>query len=293
MSASSGPRPVVVGVDDSDAARRAVSFAADAARRRGAPLHVVHAMSWPFLVLALPPPGPRTERRVRDAAEEVVRAAVAGVSVDAGVTTTVADGEPDHVLRTASRTAQLVVVGSRGVGGVAGLLVGSTASGLVGSAACPVVVLPDPLAAVVRPRRSVVVGVEGRTGDAAVLAFAFAEAAARGTELVAVHAWQDVVLDTPRPDGDPPVDWTGVAHEEERLLSEALSGWRDEAPDVPVREAVVRDRPARALAAAGLTAELVVVGHRHRWSLASTTHGLLHGARCPVAVVPVPDAADG
>jgi hypothetical protein len=74
--------------------------------------------------------------------------------------------------------------------------VGSTGNGLVSHAHCPVVVLPDEAAARVSDRRSVAVGVETGRGDEAVLEFAFAEAADRGTDLVAVHAWQDVVLET-------------------------------------------------------------------------------------------------
>jgi nucleotide-binding universal stress UspA family protein len=56
---------------------------------------------------------------------------------------------------------------------------------------------------------------------------------------------------------------------------------------VEVREVVVRDKPARALVAAGLTAELLVIGHRPRHRLGSTTHGVLHRTSCPVAVVPI------
>ena len=77
------------------------------------------------------------------------------------------------------------------------------------------------------------------------------------------------------------------------MLAEALAGRCNEEPDVPVREVLVRERTARALVSVGLTAQLLVVGHRSRRPLArlgSTTHGVLHRAGCPVAVVPV--AAD-
>jgi nucleotide-binding universal stress UspA family protein len=157
----------------------------------------------------------------------------------------------------------------------------------VGWADCPVVVLPDDTSAVVSDRRSVVVGVEGRPGDDEVLAVAFAEAAARRTDLVAVHAWQDASLETAFRSLGPLVDWAGVLADEERVLAEALAGWRDKEPDVEVREVVVRDKPARALVAAGLTAQLLVIGHRPRHRLGSTTHGVLHRTSCPVAVVPI------
>jgi nucleotide-binding universal stress UspA family protein len=155
-----------------------------------------------------------------------------------------------------------------------------------------VVVLPDDSSIVVRGRRSVVVGVEGRAGDEDVLAFAFAEAAARGTDLLAVHAWRDTVLEPSLRSAGPLIDWAGVATDEEGLLTDALRSWRDKFPEVAVREAVVRDRAARALLAAAMTAELLVVGHRHRRGLGSTTHGVLHKVGCPVAVVPIPARGD-
>jgi nucleotide-binding universal stress UspA family protein len=203
------------------------------------------------------------------------------------IRTSVEEGDPVAVLREASGDAHLVVLGSRGVGGVTGLLVGSTGNGLVSHAHCPVVVLPDEAAARVSDRRSVAVGVETGRGDEAVLEFAFAEAADRGTDLVAVHAWQDVVLETAYQSMGPLVDWAGVAADEQLALSEALAGWRDKAPDVDVREVVARDKPAHALLSAGLTAQMMVVGHRQRLALGSTTHAVLHRATCPVAVVPL------
>jgi nucleotide-binding universal stress UspA family protein len=54
---------------------------------------------------------------------------------------------------------------------------------------------------------------------------------------------------------------------------------------------VVREKTARALVAASLTAELLVVGHHRRRALGSAAYGALHRAGCPVAVVPVAGAA--
>ena len=102
-----------------------------------------------------------------------------------------------------------------------------------------------------------------------------------------MHAWQDVVLETEFRSVGPLVDWAGVMADEERVLAEVLAGWRDKEPDVVVREVVVRDKNARALLQAGLTAQLLVVGHHSRRTLGSTTYGILHRATCPVAVVPL------
>jgi nucleotide-binding universal stress UspA family protein len=287
-------RPVVVGVDGSDGSRAALALATEEARRRNAPLRLLHALSWPLSgTAAVVSPDSRLRTMLEAGAQTFLRTAADGAADVLGsdrVSWSVADDDPVTALHTASSEAQLLVVGSRGVGGVAGLLLGSTANGLVTDAACPVVVLPDPTSVVVSPRSSVVVGVEGRPGDEAVLAFAFGEAAARGTDLVAVHAWQDAALETSFESMSPLVDWAGVLLDEERVLAEALAGWRDEEPDVAVREVVLRERTARALVSVSLTAELLVVGHRRRRPLArlgSTTHGVLHRAGCPVAVVPV------
>jgi nucleotide-binding universal stress UspA family protein len=192
-------------------------------------------------------------------------------------------------LRDLSAEAALVVLGSRGAGGVPGLLVGSTATGLVHHAQCPVIVLPEDDGDA-PARGPVVVGVEGHPDDEDVLAFAVAEAAARGTDLVAVHAWRDVVLEAAAGGFGPYVDWTGVEAEEQRLLAESVAGWRDKEPDVRIVERVLRDRAATGLLDAGATAGLLVVGHRHRPAVArlgSTTNGVLHRTRCPLAVVPL------
>lgn len=285
--------PVVAGVDGSAASVRAAVYAAGEARRRALPLHLVHVTPWqgegPDGAAATPEVG----LMLRESAELLVRAAATAVQEATGlsdVAATVVDGYPVDVLRTISDEAGLLVLGNRGVGGVTGLLVGSTATGVVQHARCPVVVLPESAGVVVDQRRSVVVGVEGRRHDDDVLAFAFDEATARRTGLVAVHAWRDLALESAMGGFGPLVDWAGAEAGEKRLLVEALAGWREKEPDVEVREIVVRDRPATALLEASATAELLVVGHRQRNALArlgSTTHGVLHRVTCPVAVVPL------
>lgn len=285
------PHPVVVGVDASDASLRAARFAAGEARRRRAALRIVHATTWPFDDLVVPPTDRHGAGGLRAEAEAVRRwAADAVAGDDLDVQVSVGRGDPVAVLRAASAEAQLVVLGSRGIGGVTGLLVGSTANGLVAQAHCPVIVLPAEPAATVPDQRSVVVGVETSRADGDVLEFAVSAAADRGTDVVAVHAWQDAVLETVFRSAVPLVDWPGIAADEQRALSETLAGWRAKAPDVDIRELVVRERPARALLAAGMTAQLLVVGHRRRPALASTTHAVLHRAACPVAVVPLAGA---
>jgi nucleotide-binding universal stress UspA family protein len=282
-------------MDGSEASRRAVEFATAEAQQRDLPLRILFARPSPSGGIADLPTGKDDagSRVHHGGPETILRAAADRAAEILGadrVSWSIVDEHPVVALRTASEDAELLVVGRRGVGGVAGLLLGSTANGVVAHAACPVVVLPDETSVVVRERTSVVVGVEGRAGDEDVLAFAFTEAAARRADLVAVHAWQTATLEPAFQSLEPLVDWADVVSDEERALSEALAGWKDKEPDVRVREVVVRERTARGLVAAALTAELLVVGHRHRRAFArlgATTHGVLHRAGCPVAVVPI------
>jgi nucleotide-binding universal stress UspA family protein len=288
MTSQCRPGEVVVGVDASQASVRAARFAAEEAARRSAPLRIVHAVTW-FDGMTSPPPGLDVMGLVSSGARSLVEGmadSVAGLLPADRVHTAVVEGDPVDVLRHVSSGAALVVLGERGAGGVEGLLLGSTASGVVAQAACPVVVLPDDTAVRARGRSSVVVGVEGR-GDDEVLGFAFAEAAVRRTDLVAVHAWQDVVLGTTFHTISPLADWARVMADEERVLSEALAGWREKEPDVPIREVVVREKAGRALISAGLTAALLVVGHHPHRRFGSTTHAVLHRADCPLAIVPL------
>jgi nucleotide-binding universal stress UspA family protein len=287
------PRPVVVGVDGSEGSRRAARLGVQEARRRGAPLRLLLALPSPYRGVVTVAPEPGLAAELHSNATEVLQAVAADVAGDApevDVTWSVVEGRPGEVLRDASVEAQLVVLGSRGAGGVAGLVLGSTANGVVNAAACPVIVLPDRTTLSVSGRRSVVAGVAGRSGDEELLTFAFDQAAAAGTDLLAVHALQETVLDPAELAVGPLIDWAAVLDDEERGLAETLAGWRDKHPDVVVRELVVRDKTARGLLAAALTAQLLVVGHRRRHRMAtlgSTTHGVLHRATCPVAVVPL------
>ncbi|MCW2620036.1 MAG: hypothetical protein JWR28_3185 [Modestobacter sp.] len=293
-------RPVVAGIDGSEGSLRSARLAAEEARLRHARLELVTVLPWPSLGVVAPPPEDGMPAMLLASAESVLESVSAELAPVLGadqvswrvVQDTTVDG-----LRAITTTAQLLVLGSRGAGGVAGLMVGSTASAVAATAGCPVIVLPDETSVRVSRRRSVVVGVEGRSGDDEVLAFAFDEAAARGTDLIAVHAWQDIRLEaTAYQSISPLVDWSSVRADEERVLAEALAGWRDKQPDVEVREVTLRDKPARGLLAAALTAELLVIGHRRRNRLAtlgSTTHAILHRASCPLAVVALSSSTEG
>ncbi|SCL29460.1 universal stress protein [Micromonospora inyonensis] len=294
MSNRSGA-PVVVGVDGSPSALHAVRLAAREAAIRNRPLRVVHAFVWPLLGVPLgPAPDAPSEGGLRHQAERIVTEAVAEagkVDPEVPVTGVVVDGAPTAVLLAEARDAVLVVLGSRGLGGFAGLLLGSSAVQVSSHAACPVLVVRG------EPRADgpVVVGVDGSDLSDLAVAFAVEEAARRGTELVAVHAW---LHPTPLGPGDMlplAYDLDALADDEERVLVEAVAGWAERYPEVPIRRRLVRGAPARALVEESQTAQLVVVGARGRGGLAglllgSVSHAVLHHTRCPVAIVRHHDA---
>jgi nucleotide-binding universal stress UspA family protein len=294
---SSAPRPVVAGVDGSESSFAAALYAAGEAHRRGLPLLLVHATPLSLAGPEEPATVAGFGRLLADGAEILLHDVESQLRERADavplVRTAVLDDDPVAALCAVSGQATLLVLGRRGAGTLTGALAGSTASGVVQHAQCPVLVLPGDGRVRTSGGGPVVAAVEGSAEDELVLAFAVAEAADRRTDLVAVHAWRDVTLELSAGRIPPLVDWAGVEAEEQRLLAEAVAGWRDKEPDVVIREVVVRDRPAAALREAALAADLLVVGHRHRPVLArlsSTVHGLLHRAPCPLAVVPLTKA---
>jgi len=292
MEVGRANRPVVVGVDGSGSAYRAVEWAAAEAARRGAELRLVRAFSWTT-----------SERPVRDggrvaqyrdellkfARSQVARAAriAADVRPEVETTTQVAVGAPIEVLGSEARRAQLLVLGDRGLGGLAGLLLGSVAVGLAAHGACPVVIVRGERAGAGNDESPVVVGIDDSPISEAALAFAFDAAAARGVGLVVVHAWSPTAIDDALA---PVMDWDAATAEEDALLAERLAGWEQKHPEVAVRRTVVRNGAVRSLVAASREAQLVVVGSRGRGNatgllLGSVSHGVLHASHCPVAIV--------
>jgi nucleotide-binding universal stress UspA family protein len=154
MNTGTHERAVVVGVDASEPAFRALRFAADEAVRRAAPLRIVHAvtlfdgLTYPYPELDVPGLMDAGAQSVLQAAKDLV-----AVSVPADrISTAAVDGNPVDVLVDASADASLVVIGGRGVGGMTGLLLGSTAQGVGGARNVPGRRPPArPLGAGVRP----------------------------------------------------------------------------------------------------------------------------------------------
>ncbi|WP_025620574.1 universal stress protein [Salinispora cortesiana] len=289
MTSNAGA-PVVVGVDGSAAALDAVRVAVREAEYRQRPLRVVHAFIWPLTGTPLTPvPGAPVTAGLRNQAEEYVREAVEQarkISPDLRITGVVVDGAPTPVLVEEAQKAVLTVLGHRGLGGFAGLLLGSVTVQVAARAKSPVLVVRG------EPRADgpVVVGVDGSQLSTEAVAFAFEEAARRDASLVALHAW---LFPTPVGPGDilPLVyDLDAVEGEEERALAESLAGFAERYPQVQVRHRVVRGSPARVLVEASKSAQLVVVGAHGRGALGglllgSVSHAVLHHGHSPLAIV--------
>lgn len=282
--------PIVVGVDGSETALQAVRVAAGEAAQRNRPLRIVHAFIWPLMKVPLgPAPGAPADAGLRGQAERCVAEAVAEagkVAPEVAVTGAVVDGAASPVLLAEARDAALVVLGNRGLGGFAGLLLGSVAVQVSAHAECPVLVVRGE----VRADGPVVVGIDDSELSREAVRFAFEEAAWRGAELVAVRAW---LYPTPVGPGDilPLVyDLDAFRDEEERVLAEAVAGCSEQYPEVPVQRRLVRGSPGRALVEESRTAQLVVVGARGRGALGglllgSVSHAVLHHAHSPLAIV--------
>ncbi|MGI5240128.1 universal stress protein [Dactylosporangium sp. CA-139066] len=277
--------PIVVGVDGSAASRGAVRWAADEAARHGCALTVVHA-------LGIPVPFGLYEQEATHAGDAA--ALVHGWEPAVKVETVVAVGEPSDVLREQSNRARLVVVGSRGLGGFAGLLLGSVGAHLSAHAACPVLVVhhaerwAGPEASL--PRNGpVVVGVDGSSGSALALGLAFEEAACRHLPLAVVRAW-------PEPDFDSASAEAAARH----ALAAEVEPWQAKYPDVKVDLWLVHGAPAEVLTRSSEHAVMVVVGARGRGGftgsrLGSVSGQVLHHAAGPVLIAraagPVTEAA--
>ncbi|MFI7047999.1 universal stress protein [Streptosporangium sandarakinum] len=275
---------ILVGADGSRAALDAVSWAVQEARLRRTALRVVHVMpAWP-LQMAEDAPYADVGRWMRDGAAATLTDALGRVEEEGGgveTDTELLPGEPRSALLEAAREAELLVVGSHGLGGFRGMLLGSVALGVTGRAPCPVAIVRDLPA---RSRGEVVVGVDGSPEGAAAVDLAFTEAALRGAPLRAVHAWGRPAV---------PLQVRAAAGSERRALAEALAGRGETNPDVKVIEQVEQGHPVAVLRDLSARADLLVVGSRGRGELGglllgSVSHSLIHHAACPLIVVPGP-----
>ncbi|MEU7058018.1 universal stress protein [Streptomyces sp. NPDC046197] len=299
-------RNVVAGIDGSPEGLAAAHWAAQEALRRGTGLSLVHAWrSQPRPAPGVPLGSPDHER-----AEHLLRTAVDSVRAPhpaLGVAGRLMHDSAASALLSAAEDAELLVLGSRGLGSVAGFVTGSVSQRVVGRSSRPVVLVRAgqcaadehlPAADGVAPEeipetpyRAVVLGLDVRHPSDELIQFAFEAARRRDTGLRVVHAFtvrpSTVSAAVPTdPSPGPEVFDAG-----KRTVVSALRPWSEKYPEVPVTEYVVEGRPAAELVAAAAGAGLVVVGRRTTGGLTvahigPVTHAVLHHVGCPVAVVP-------
>ncbi|YCK39632.1 universal stress protein [Actinomadura sp. ATCC 39365] len=270
---------IVVGVDGSVPATGAVEWAAGDARRRGLDLRLVHVgPQW------LHEGNAEHCARLLEEAADRARALAGGVKV----TTELLSGNVAGELIRESATAGGVVLGSRGLGGFAGMTVGSVSLAVAGHASGPVVVVRAPAAPAATEHGRVVVGYDGSRDAQAAMEYAVEQARARGARLHVVSAWQMPVFSPYAVTYNTLIQ--DLMREETGAARERVVPWREANPDLVVTDEQPCAHPVTALMQAAGSADLVVVGSRGRGGFASAvlgsvSHGVLHHVTCPVAVV--------
>lgn len=283
------PGSVVVAFDGSVPARDAAHWAAHEAARSGRPIRLLHALNWPRPELAdlgLPSAALDVDR-ARLAAVAAVDVAVDRCRTEApgaDIAGIVALGDAIDLLRDAAADADLLVVGAAGQTDTPQVLLGSSADELLRTVATPVVVVRD---RPTRGRSPVVVGVDGSPASDRAVRFAFALAARRGHDVVAVHTWSDIPLAALA--GRVDLDRHELAERAAVFLAARIEESERRYRDVRVHAVTAADHPARTLLEQAAGAALLVVGRHGRAHsgapLGSVSHAVAHYARCPVAVV--------
>jgi len=287
MTTTSKHQPVIVGVDGSAAGQAAVAYAVEAAARARRPLRLVTAIAEALIPLDM---RPRTLEGDWEVLREYEKGAVRRhPTLD--VASELVAGDAVGALLDRGKDAELLVVGKRGLGTFARVLLGSVSTGVAGRSRVPTVVVPTGWSDDEHLDGAVVVGVDLEDGPHALRA-GFQAAAEHGARLDAVHAidlapqltW-DADLSAPTYQHWPAVD-LGVIEEMIGPLSDAF-------PDVEVTVTTARGDAATVLLDRARTARLLVMGrgdsHRYGFGLGSRTRAVLHYAAAPVLVVPTSD----
>ncbi|MEU2744905.1 universal stress protein [Streptomyces collinus] len=309
-------RTVTVGLDGSPESRAAAEWAAREAKLRGLPLRLVHV--WepvPEPTAQAPLLGTETQAHWSERSEKgappaegwgrIPREAAEGLRLrhpGVHVAMEQISGRPVDVLAEAAKDAELLVLGSRGLSGIGGFLVGSVGMAVIARTETPVVLVrsgeqaadehekdPAGIPSAATAYRPVVLGLDTDHPHDAVIAFAFEEAARRGTALKAVHGWNLPPYFAYGLPADPELN-AELGRQDAAALARVLRPWRQKYPDIEVVEESRSGSPANHVIDASREASLVVVGRRIRRSpfgahIGSVTHAVLHHATVPVAVV--------
>lgn len=285
------PRPIVVGVEGSEQALQAAHYAAGLAQRRHAPLHLINVFESVFYGY-----GPMAMAGTYGIADEHLREAVKRTLDEIAQTITSAhpdveieshlrEGGAASTLITESEGAEVTVVGSRGLGGFAELMLGSVSSQLAAHGhGVVVVVRPGGV-----PGGHVLVGMDGSKPAHLALDYAASEALALNVPLVVANVyWEQPWGFGKEPETDPAIT---AAHQAAALVEEAVKPWRDKHPELRVEVRTLRSlNPEHSLLEESQHAGLTVVGSRGHGGftgllLGSVSRTVVHHAQGPVAVV--------
>jgi nucleotide-binding universal stress UspA family protein len=288
MVTDAGKYGVLVCVDGSPESDDAVAWATREAISRELPVTLMHAVlpvevGWPVgqVYAAMPEWQRESGQQVIDQARKALSANV-GHSESPEVRTEMPYSRVVPALLDSSKQARMVVVGSRGLGALGRLLLGSVTSALLHHAHCPVAVIHSTDDAATDSGAPVLLGIDGSPASEAAIALAFDEASRRGVELVALHAWSDV--------GVFPMlgmDWRDSEVKGEEILAERLAGWREQYPDVHVKRLLFCDQPSRWILQESKDAQLVVIGSHGRGGFPGMLLGSVSSAVAQSATVPV------
>ncbi|MET9550328.1 universal stress protein [Streptomyces sp. NPDC006627] len=285
-------RTVTIGHDRSRESNAATEWAAREALRRAVPLRLLQVWSVddPRTRLVDPATARGWGERALATAERRLRRRHPGLNVE----TAWVSGDPVEVLCAAADEADLLVLGSRGLGGVAGFLAGSVSLAVLARTQRPVVLVRPSSPSELEKDRSggqIVLGLDVLAPSDELLAFGFAAADRYECDLRVVHSWALPAVHGPDMGGALPILMTEVAEDARRSLDETLAAWTQKFPGVPVVRDCRQGRPAEHLTELSHDARLVVVGRKVRHGrfgthIGAVTHAVLHHSTAPVAVVP-------
>lgn len=276
---------IVVGLDGSPSAERALEWAVDQALRESRQLTLAHGVD-PSGSVWVDPAG-IDHRAVLEALHDDAKAVlghareqIAHRAPDLVVHEVVQLSDARVTLLELSERAAMVVVGSRGRGPIKSLLLGSVSLAVSREARCPVVVVRPGHPGVVR--NGVLVGADGTDRSVPTLEFAYRQASLHQLPLTIMHCFWDA---RPGTEEEP------VASDARLVLAESLAGLGEKFPDVQARTELVRGMADERLVRASQRMDLVVVGAHHGGTLTTLLYGsianaVLEHATCPVAIVP-------
>jgi nucleotide-binding universal stress UspA family protein len=219
------------------------------------------------------------DRALATAAERAAKAAD-GVLIDTDELT----GPTAQAVTAAGSGALMLVLGSRGIGAFAALVLGSVSRYAASHASSPVVVVRDESPA---PHDLVGVGIADTESCRDALTFALEEASLRHAGLHAIHSWRTPQSEITRAGPIPTESGAQAAADAASQLAGLLDECRAKYPDVKVTHEVVHGHPGRALAGLSARTDLVVIGRGPGTpGPGSVRHALLNHAHGPIAVVP-------